>query len=153
MSHGIPENRIVCQTGKHVVPFRLDFVSISDRKDRAIELTESKFYIKSRRQLESEREGTRRFEAPINEDRGDAEWRERMLHWEGEPLSQWMNRPSREKANVRMEHRNSTKMRLGARPSCVFLSDPVPTTSVLDLESLSTDLSLVIDTREIKRHA
>lgn len=64
------------------------FVSISDRKDRAIELTESKFYIKSRRQLESEREGTRRFEAPINEDRGDAEWRERMLHWEGEPLSQ-----------------------------------------------------------------
>lgn len=88
MSHGIPENRIVCQTGKHVVPFRLDFVSISDRKDRAIELTESKFYIKSRRQLESEREGTRRFEAPINEDRGDAERRERMLHWEGEPLSQ-----------------------------------------------------------------
>lgn len=38
--------------------------------------------------MESEREGTRRFEAPINEDRGDAEWRERMLHWEGEPLSQ-----------------------------------------------------------------
>lgn len=122
MSHGIPENRIVCQTGKHVVPFRLDFVSISDRKDRAIELTESKFYIKSRRQLESEREGTRRFEAPINEDRGDAEWRERMLHWEGEPLSQWMNRPSREKANVRMEHRNSTKMRLGARPPELCLS-------------------------------
>lgn len=97
MSHGIPENRIVCQTGKHVVPFRLDFVSISDRKDRAIELTESKFYIKSRRQFESEREGTTStradrkmvlFEAPINEDRGDAEWRERMLHWEGEPLSQ-----------------------------------------------------------------
>lgn len=122
MSHGIPENRIVCQTGKHVVPFRLDFVSISDRKDRAIELTESKFYIKSRRQFESEREGTRRFEAPINEDRGDAEWRERMVHWEGEPLSQWMNRPSREKANVWMEHRNSTKMRLGARPPELCLS-------------------------------
>lgn len=62
------------------------------------------------------------FEAPINEDRGDAERRERMLHWEGEPLSQWMNRPSREKANVRMEYRNSTKMRLGARPPELCLS-------------------------------
>lgn len=150
MSHGIPENRIVCQTGKHVVPFRLDFVSISDRKDRAIELTESKFYIKSRAREKERDDSRRRLMRIVATPNGASVWfigkeslfpNEWIGHLARRPTSGW-NIVIRRKCDWAQGH-----------PSCVFLSDPVPTTSVLDLESLSTDLSLVIDTREIKRHA